>query len=136
MTARPANSIHVSETDARLRNRQRVGRWLNGTGSDMRLKISNGGDGQVNIIPPTCKHRVGVDADVFPVHKKTEKSLPHGVLQGFSTLFESVNKWCTDEGVLILRRVATGISRLVAGPKPKRGNSALLPNIAVVVKDG
>ena len=100
----------------------------------MRLKISDGSDGEVNVITPASQHRVGVNTGVVSRLEKAEKRFTHGVFEGFSTLVKAGDQRSADERVLVFRGITAGVSLIIGGPKPEVGNPALLANVAVLVE--
>ena len=67
----------------------------------MRLKISDGSNGEVNVITPASQHRIGSNAGVVCCLKKAEERFSHGVFEGFSTLVKACDQWSADERVLV-----------------------------------
>ena len=103
VSTRATDGVNVGQANARLGDDQWIGGRLNGTGGHVGLEISDGSDGEVNVVAPTSENRVGVDTDVFFPFKKTKKRLSHRVLQFLSTQIEARDERRTDERVFVLQ---------------------------------
>ena len=134
MTARTTDSVDVGQSNARLRDGQWIGRRVNRARGHVRLKISDGSDGEVNVITPASQHWIGVNTGVVSRLEKAEKRFSHGVLEGFSTLVKAGDQRSADEGIFVFGGITACVSLIIRGPKPKVGDPALLANVAVLVK--
>ena len=132
VSPRATNGVNIGQANARLGDGQWIGGRLNGTGGHVGLEISDGSDGEVNVVAPTSENRVGVDTDVFFPFKKTKKRLSHGVFQFLSTQIEARDERRTDERVFVLRGVPAGLTLTVRRPKPQVGDPALLSSVPVL----
>jgi hypothetical protein len=53
------------------------------------LKICDGGDGQVNVVPPPCEDGIGFDTGVVRGLEGTEESFPHPLFEGVPSLIKT-----------------------------------------------
>ena len=129
VSTRATDGVNVGQANARLGD----GQWIGGSSTargHVGLEISDGSDGEVNVVAPTSENRVGVDTDVFFPLKKTKP--PHRVLQFLSTQIEARDERRTDERVFVLRGVPAGLTLTVRRPKPQVGDPALLSSVPVL----
>ncbi len=74
-----ADGVEIIEPDAGLGYGERVCRRRYNPAGHERLEIRDRCDGQVDIVPPACNHRVPFHPGVAMVFKKREVCLPHAV---------------------------------------------------------
>jgi hypothetical protein len=112
MPSGPTHGIQVVETDAGLADCERIRGWRDLPRCDEGLEIGDGGNRQVNIIPPAGNDRISGNARVSSRLEVVQVVLSHlvkPVLAGKDRR--------TDEGVRIAGWITAGISGLIPGPK-------------------
>ena len=121
MPPAPPHRVQVIQPDAGLADGQGVGRRRHLPGGHKRLEISDGGDGQIDVIPPPGRHRIPLDPGMAPGLEKAQVVLAHFVQAKLALEYGRANK-----GIRIAGRITTGIPAPVPGPEEFAAFLALL----------
>ena len=120
--------VKVIEPDAGLGDGERVRGRRDDAGGHERLEISDGCDGEIDIVPPACGHRVALDAGMPVLFKKGKV--------GFAHLVDRMagEHGIPDEGVGFAGCIPAHLAGTVARPEGRTAGFADLPCQPLILK--
>jgi len=121
MPTAPPYGIQVVQTDAGLADGEGIGGRRNLPRGDEGLKIGDGGDGKVDIVPPAGDHWISLDAGVSPSLEEAQVVLAH-----FIQCVLALENGGAYKGIGIAGRIPAGIPLGVSAPEEFAAFLALL----------